>query len=141
MKLCPTCTTNNPDEATACERCGFVFPIPARTYHYPKDIITRVEDHPPSPRAKLALICGVLAVLSVVFVVFCSPIPGVIAIVLGNRELKSMKKGAYSSKGTTYAHIGVWGGWVSTTIGLMMIGLGATVSWWFFNWFKSTFIY
>lgn len=87
------------------------------------------------------MILGVTGMISVFFVVFCAPIPGIIAILLGNRELKALKKAPYSSKGETYANIGVWGGWISTTIGLLMIGLGTTVTFWFYNWFKETFIY
>lgn len=141
MKMCPTCTTHNVDDAAQCERCGFVFPVPKRTYNYPKDIITHAEDHSPSMRAKLAMILGVTGMLAVFFVVFCAPIPGIIAILLGSSELRALKKAPYSSKGETYANIGVWGGWISTTIGLLMIGLGTTVTFWFYNWFKETFIY
>ncbi len=141
MKMCPSCTTHNRDDAETCERCGYVFPVPKRTYDYPKDIITHTQDHPPSAQAKLAMILAVSGMASVFFVVFCAPIPGILAIWLGNKELKALKKAPYSSKGETYANIGVWGGWVSTTIGLLMIGLGTTVTVWFYNWFKETFIY
>lgn len=141
MKMCPACTTNNVDDALQCERCGYVFPAPKRTYNYPKDIITHTKDHPPSARAKIAMILAVAGMASVFFLVFCAPIPGILAILFGNQELKALKKAPYSSKGETYANIGVWGGWISTTIGLLMIGLGTTVTLWFYNWFKETFIY
>lgn len=141
MKLCPTCTTNNLDDAIKCERCGHVFGLPKRTYNYPKDIITHAEDHPPSRRAKLAMVLGGTAMLAALLMPFCAPIPGVIAIWLGNRELQSLKKGGYSTTGETYANVGVWGGWISTTIGVLMLLLGATVSLWFYQWVKETFIY
>lgn len=141
MKMCPSCTTNNVDDAVHCERCGYVFPVPKRTYNYPKDIITHTDDHSPSIRAKMAMMLGVAGMITVFFIPFCAPIPGVNAILLGNRELRALKKAPYSSKGEKYANIGVWGGWISTTIGLLMIGLFTTVSFWFYNWFIETFIY
>lgn len=140
MKLCTHCTTQNPDDALFCDRCGAAFPKPPRTYDYPKDVITRVEDHKPSSKAWMALGIGMFSMASVFFAPVCAPLPGLFAIFLGNSELRKLKgKDLYSEKGERFATLAVWAGWISTTIGLLMILLGITVTAWFFQWFLDVF--
>jgi ribosomal protein L40E len=140
MKLCPNCTTNNPDDAETCSRCQYVFPKPKRTYDYPSDHIVKLEDHEPSAMAWFALAMGGVAVLSVFLIPVCSPLPGLLAVWLSQRENKRLNK-RYSTKGERYVKMALWGGWVSMSIGILMLALGVTVSVWFVQWFRDVFRY
>lgn len=140
MKLCPNCTTNNPEDAETCSRCRYVFPKPKRSYNYPDDHIVKLDDHEPSGQARLALTIGVAAMLSVFLIPICSPLPGLIAVWLAQRENKTLHT-RYSTKGERYVKMALWGGWVSTSIGLLMLALGVTVSVWFVQWFRDVFRY
>ncbi len=138
MKLCPHCTTNNPDDAETCSRCKSPFPQPKRSYDYPVDHIVKLADHPPSTQAYVALVTGIAAILSVFFVPMCAPLPGLLAVWLAQRENKMLHR-HYSTQGEKYTKMALWSGWVSTSIGLLMLALGVTVSVWFIQWFKDAF--
>ncbi|NUM79460.1 DUF4190 domain-containing protein [bacterium] len=140
MKMCPECTTNNPDDAVQCSRCEYRFPPPKRHYDYPKDTITRLEDHAPSLRSKIAAIAGIIAMILTVSMTLtvCSPMPGLIGMIMGYSEMKALKdKKKYSSSGEKYASFAIWCGWISVSVGGLMIILGVTVSTWFFQWFRD----
>jgi len=138
MKLCPHCTTNNPDDAEMCSRCQTPFPRAKRTYDYPTDHIVKLPDHAPSLQSQVALATGVLAMASVFLIPICSPLPGLIAVWLAQRENKRLSQ-HYSTKGERYVKMALWAGWVSTSIGLLMLALGVTVSVWFVKWFQEAF--
>ncbi len=140
MKLCPSCTTQNLDEATECVRCHESFPLRKREYDYPRDHIRKLEDHPADWLAKLGVGLAVVSMLSLFLIPMCTPIPGLLSLVAGHRVQRNLKS-RYSSKGETYANIAVWCGWISTSVGLLLLVLGISVTVWFVQWFRDVFSY
>ncbi|HMW31822.1 MAG TPA: hypothetical protein PLH27_05705 [bacterium] len=144
MKICPNCTTNNLDTSAYCVSCGAELTIPvkeepARESRFPKDHITHREDHPASGMAKLAMTLGLISLFFVFFAVICAPLPGIMAIIIGNNELKKLRGERYSTNGETYCQIGIWSGWISTAIGILLIAIGGIATIWLVNWFIEAF--
>lgn len=65
MKVCPTCGTENPDEAVYCKKCGYKFPIvPAQPIPSPT-----TPSPQPTKRSNRPLLIGILAAVVIIVVI------------------------------------------------------------------------
>lgn len=143
MVACYSCGFENPDGVEWCQQCGKVLPfkkIPPKTQpddKFPKDFITRVEDHPPGWRAQWSMALGILSFLLLLLTGVCAPVSGIFAIVLGNTEMKTIRTKRYSERGKTYCQIGIWCGYMASSMSLLLLAYGMVAGAWFFNWFRE----
>ena len=142
MISCHTCGFENADGTASCGRCGTVLPYskpPEPEPKFPKDIITHLEDHPPSRRALISMVLGLASILLLFFTGICSPLTGIFGAWLGKSELKAMMNGRYSKKGEFYCQVGVWAGWITSCMSLLLLALSSVATFWFVHWFKEAF--
>jgi hypothetical protein len=144
MAKCYTCGFENERGAEWCTKCGAVLPYkkdPPPESRFPQDLITNLKDHPPSLRSKLALLLGILSIVLLFLTGVCSPLAGIFAITVGNREMKLIHKREYSSRGEMFCQIGVWSGYITGSMSLLLLGYGIVAGAWLFKWFEEAFKY
>jgi hypothetical protein len=144
MAKCYTCGFDNSYGAQWCLRCGAVLPYkkdPVPEPRFPQDHITKLKDHPASLKSKVTLALGILSILLLFFTGVCSPLAGVFSAILGNQELKRIKTKEYSTRGEMYCQFGIWSGYITGSMSLLLLAYGIVAGSWLFNWFRETFIY
>ena len=143
MAKCYSCGFENPYGTEWCGRCGAVLPYkkdPPPEPRFPQDYITNVKDHAPSWKSKMSLALGILSILLLFFTGVCSPLTGVLAVIFGNQEMKRIKTKEYSAKGEMFCQIGIWSGYVTGSMSLLILVYGLVAGAWFVKWFQDAMI-
>jgi hypothetical protein len=143
MAKCYTCGFENAYGVEWCAKCGSVLPYkkdPVPEPRFPQDHITKLKDNPPSWKSILSLVLGILSVVLLFLTGVCSPLAGVFSAILGNQELKRIKTKEYSTKGEMFCQIGIWSGYVTASMSLLILVYGLIAGAWFIKWFRDAMI-
>ncbi len=143
MAKCYTCGFENIYGAEWCAKCGTVLPYkkdPPPEPKFPQDYITKIKDHKSGWKAQASLVLGILSILLLFLTGVCSPLAGIFAVILGNQEMKRIKTKEYSSKGEIFCQIGIWSGYITASMSLLLLFYGLVAGAWFVKWFQDAMI-